>query len=183
MTAKLYKGTEAVVNALSRLRCNAWRSVGPKEPLSSEPCREDALLVEAELIKLQELLKGALDRAASAEGNVVDVSRRANELQELWDAQCAESARLREDNAKLAGAQEAYNAQARSDREMIGARDLRLITVGQLVEAARDVLAVRGKDMERNPLPAYMERPFSVLADLLKKYDKETAAARVRTTI
>lgn len=47
----------------------------------------------------------------------------------------------------------------------------RLALAVLIVEAARDVLAVRGKDFERSPLPAYMERPFSVLSELLRGYD------------
>lgn len=42
----------------------------------------------------------------------------------------------------------------------------------RIVEAARDVLAVRGKSWEQSNLPAYMERPFAMLAELLKDYDK-----------
>ena len=38
----------------------------------------------------------------------------------------------------------------------------------KIVEAARDVLAVRGTSWEQSNLPAYMERPFSTLAELLR---------------
>lgn len=41
----------------------------------------------------------------------------------------------------------------------------------RVIEAARDVLEVRGKDMERSPLPAYMERPFAVLGGLIRAWD------------
>ena len=47
------------------------------------------------------------------------------------------------------------------------------VLAAKVVEAAKDVLAVRGTDMERSPLPAYMDRPFGVLAELIKAYEAE----------
>lgn len=46
------------------------------------------------------------------------------------------------------------------------------MTLRRVYEAAKDVLAVRGKDLERSNLPDYMERPFSVLAQLINDYEK-----------
>jgi hypothetical protein len=41
----------------------------------------------------------------------------------------------------------------------------------KLAGGAKEVMAVRGTDWERSNLPAYMERPFAVLADLVKMAD------------
>lgn len=60
------------------------------------------------------------------------------------------------------------------------AGDLREAKAQAVIEAAKDVLAVRGKDFERSPLPAYMERPFSVLAELLRDYDAALANLKPR---
>ena len=44
----------------------------------------------------------------------------------------------------------------------------RNLKLERVAEAAKDVLAVRGTSWESSNLPAYMERPFNTLAELLK---------------
>lgn len=78
-----------------------------------------------------------------------------------------ESVKQRDEVRKRLG-----EAEAREDqyKDMTLKLEDRVKAMERVVEAAKDVLAVRGKDFERNPLPAYMERPFSVLAGELKSF-------------
>ena len=54
---KTFSGDKAVESALERLRCNSWRQAAKGEPLTTEPVREDALLVEAKLVALQDRIE------------------------------------------------------------------------------------------------------------------------------
>jgi hypothetical protein len=63
-------------------------------------------------------------------------------------------------------------------RSLLASQAEKMRAMAVVVEAAKEVLAVRGNSWEESNLPAYMERPFATLVELLRALDATKEADR-----